>query len=822
MKALLPATIAAVRTALEKSPGDESLSRGLAQLLVDDLPSTAWHFLEPVSMSADSNCTLTLQPDGSILSGPADTPRGDSFTIRSRIPLRRLAALRLETFAHTSLSNQGQGWQAGNFCLTEVRAELARVDGTRHPLKFRFAASDYVRDFDTDTQAMDGPWSVIDGEQVFRWDVHPQIKTPHWLALEFAEPIDVAENDELIVHLDFRHALWFQFRLGCFRISVSEDGDAARKQVLATGIRAQELTAAESLATLDLFRGDAAPALKRLTPGLGADAAVSTPFRLLLLVQAHQQLGDIAAARLAMDGLLHSIADEPPPRALFGLFLETATELGDLSRQELLAAMEVHSGERVRLDMAIQDNPQFPAAYNARAAYYSRRGEWPLAVTDFVAALPWALQDRIQWQHVAIGLLLAGDEAAYQAHCRAMLDHFQDATDPQVIGTMCKVCLLASDAVELSSVPIQQLRDGITDPAAESYRVFAIPNCALASYREGNYEDAISWANKSPNMKEYIGAQVYLTRAMAEEKLGRHDAAVQSLALGEALIPEELATLGTPDYNGALPVDLAKVYRDWLVDEILRREAALLIHNDARRRVSPVALQAECNRLASLGQWSEAAQTALDRVAIMPNERLAWSHAAALLAMAGDREAYRQLCARMIQQFTSNLTAYQADSICKSCSILPGSVDRAALPVNVLQNALEQPTEPDGFRAWGYACLALVAYRDGDFQRAGQLSKRSIEFNRGQNESRALALLVLAMAQHQLKEEENSRRSLAEAAALIPPELATLGTKEYDGPLPVNSKLVNWDWLIAETLRREAALLFDGSPGPGSSGASHD
>jgi hypothetical protein len=66
---------------------------------------------------------------------------------------------------------------------------------------------------------------------------------------------------------------------------------------------------------------------------------------------------------------------------------------------------------------------------------------------------------------------------------------------------------------------------------------------------------------------------------MSEEKLGRHEQAVKSLAEAEALIPVELRTLGAADYAGPLPVPAASINHDWLVAEILRREAEALINS---------------------------------------------------------------------------------------------------------------------------------------------------------------------------------------------------------------------------------------------------
>ena len=64
------------------------------------------------------------------------------------------------------------------------------------------------------------------------------------------------------------------------------------------------------------------------------------------------------------------------------------------------------------------------------------------------------------------------------------------------------------------------------------------------------------------------------------------------------------------------------------------------------------------------------------------------------------------------------------------------------------------------------------------------------------------------MAQHQLKDVEKSQKSLPDATARIPVDLATLGQKDFEKPLPVSISVIHPDWLITEILRREATLLI--------------
>jgi hypothetical protein len=151
----------------------------------------------------------------------------------------------------------------------------------------------------------------------------------------------------------------------------------------------------------------------------------------------------------------------------------------------------------------------------------------------------------------------------------------------------------------------------------------------------------------------------------------------------------------------------------------------------------------------------------------------------------------------------------QADSVCKLCSLLPDCVERAKLPLAVLAGAIEDGTARPDYRGWYYACLGLCAYRDGDFAESADRSKKACEIFGKQGQGGALSLAVLALAQQQSQQSDQARQSLAECTALIPPELAALGSPEFEGSLPVSESTIHPDWLVAEILRREAALLID-------------
>jgi len=78
------------------------------------------------------------------------------------------------------------------------------------------------------------------------------------------------------------------------------------------------------------------------------------------------------------------------------------------------------------------------------------------------------------------------------------------------------------------------------------------------------------------NFVEGIGNRVRLGKKETEP-------ALRVLAKATALVPCPFARLGKPEFVGLLPVGADVVNHDWLIAELLRREASLLIHKTTAR-----------------------------------------------------------------------------------------------------------------------------------------------------------------------------------------------------------------------------------------------
>jgi len=211
------------------------------------------------------------------------------------------------------------------------------------------------------------------------------------------------------------------------------------------------------------------------------------------------------------------------------------------------------------------------------------------------------------------------------------------------------------------------------------------------------------------------------------------------------------------------------------------------------------------------GRWQECAKDFQARIELLPQDPIPWVPPAAAMLLAGDVEGYRGLCRRMIEQYRGTQDARDAGLVLKVCLLLPGS-STAGLPREILAKALDRGEVRGSRLSWAAAARGLAAYRAGDYPEAVRWSSK-VEASAYDGRCGVLALLIRALAEHQLRRPDEARRAFLEAATLVPGELRTLGPGDPTGQRPVGSSVVHHDWLVAEILRREAeGLLFPDLP----------
>lgn len=241
---------------------------------------------------------------------------------------------------------------------------------------------------------------------------------------------------------------------------------------------------------------------------------------------------------------------------------------------ETLASIEQEL-ERLAKQLAVDQ--QNEGVLHARARLLARLGRWTETADTNLRVTKFKPKSRFAWGTSATPMLMAGETDRYREHCLAMVEQFRGTTSADIADTVCKTTLLRPDVVQLKDLPIQTLRNGVNDPKWEQFRPWFVACCALISYREGQHEEAIRWTTRMASFQGQPGALALIVRAMSEHKLGQLEAARESLKAAELQIPLILRTLGSADDSTSLPVPIGTVDHDWLVPELLRREAERLI-----------------------------------------------------------------------------------------------------------------------------------------------------------------------------------------------------------------------------------------------------
>lgn len=203
--------------------------------------------------STNGTTTFTKLDDGSWLATGTAADK-DVYTVRARVTLPAITALRLEVLPDDRLPTRGPGRQDnGNLHLSEIRVSLAgtNVAEKPKPVALRNASADF-------NQAGWGIERALDGKPETAWGIHPQVGKPHHAVFELTQPSAATNGVTLVIQLDQLHGQ--RHLIGRFRLSATDKPQPVRAPTLPVELLAKlarpdaERTEAERKQLFDLHR----------------------------------------------------------------------------------------------------------------------------------------------------------------------------------------------------------------------------------------------------------------------------------------------------------------------------------------------------------------------------------------------------------------------------------------------------------------------------------------------------------------------------------------------------------------------------------------
>jgi len=224
------------------------------------------------------------------------------------------------------------------------------------------------------------------------------------------------------------------------------------------------------------------------------------------------------------------------------------------------------------------DHSNTIAALRGLAEKYARHGRPDKAANAYARLLQNRPDDHGAALRAAFHCLAANDQAGYEAVCRGMLDRFADIDDAWAVNRTSLACLTSSapvgdieQLVRLADLAVAAYHDG----TGLASRVIGYRTRGLAAYRAGDFQSALDWCRRSRDLESTrTDSSSYLATALVIEAmaLSRQGKPAEALAAYNESV--EMIQRHFPN----APVDLGAYWFNWLMHEVLRREAAQLLN----------------------------------------------------------------------------------------------------------------------------------------------------------------------------------------------------------------------------------------------------
>jgi tetratricopeptide (TPR) repeat protein len=349
----------------------------------------------------------------------------------------------------------------------------------------------------------------------------------------------------------------------------------------------------------------------------------------------------------------------------------------------------------------------------------------------------------------------------------------------------------------------------------------------MADYRLGKYQQAIPWllrAEQGGSDFCRAGAELYIAASYA--RLGQRGLASAALQRGNQLLDVELPRPGE--------ADLRFVYEDWILCDVIRREAETLMKQlpaattpiapigviqsselsaeqsqkltedaiadmseDIRRNVGTSdAYSARAGLYARLGRSREAADDFAKAIDLAPDEHLYWHDGLMpLLLQVGDVQGFRMWRRKELQQFGATSDTTVAHRVAIDALMFPIDGEELTIATELAERALADPNA-----SWRRQPKGMAEFRAGHYRDAMMWLAKTNQDGPGFNQT--AVDLFLAMSYQHLNDRP-------QAAAVLRRATHTMDADFVKADETVVTSLQ--DWILCQILRREAEALILGT-----------
>ena len=214
-----------------------------------------------------------------------------------------------------------------------------------------------------------------------------------------------------------------------------------------------------------------------------------------------------------------------------------------------------------------------------RGNAHAENARWDEAAAEYAALVQLQPDDHLLWYRYACLCLQRGDVERHRRCCVALLERFAGTADASIAHRVALACVLRPGAVSDLKIPTQLAERGVAGAPRDGWHLLTL---GAAHYRAGRHAEAINRlrealkaARANPDGYRYASILSRLFLAMAYHSAGQTEGAREWLDQAVQVIDLDLPRAGR--------VPLGYSWHDWIMCQVIRREAEALIGGQSKK-----------------------------------------------------------------------------------------------------------------------------------------------------------------------------------------------------------------------------------------------